>query len=192
MLGQNYLFREWWSTGTCCPKMLWVPHPQRHSRPGCTGSWAAWSSDWKACSWQRVGIRLSLNCPPISAILWFSDSEQQQEAEIEVKHINPWLAAQLQLQNKSTDLHQPRSQLWSTCLLTDSKADSGCRSEVNYWNWLMFKLLQSNSRFCGNCFSQKSCNIKCFSQNSVLNTCCFIWSVSPRNIPLWKKSWHWS
>ena len=24
-----------------------MPHLWRHSRPGCMGSWAAWSSDWQ-------------------------------------------------------------------------------------------------------------------------------------------------
>lgn len=37
-LGRNSLL---WS----CPTQLWILHPQRYSRPGWMGLWAAWSSD---------------------------------------------------------------------------------------------------------------------------------------------------
>jgi len=39
-----------WCTGTGCPRGLWMPHPWRHSRPGWTWLWAAWSGGWWPCT----------------------------------------------------------------------------------------------------------------------------------------------
>ena len=42
--------RGWWSTGTGCPRRVWMPHPWGHSRPGWMWLWAAWSSGWWPCT----------------------------------------------------------------------------------------------------------------------------------------------
>ena len=39
ILCRNSLLREWWGTGTVCPKKLWVHHPRRCSGPGWMGPW---------------------------------------------------------------------------------------------------------------------------------------------------------
>jgi len=41
MLRRKSLFREWWSTGKCCPERLCMCHLWRCSRPGWMGQWAA-------------------------------------------------------------------------------------------------------------------------------------------------------
>lgn len=33
-----------WTTGRCCPERGWMSHPWQHSRSGCSGLWATWSS----------------------------------------------------------------------------------------------------------------------------------------------------
>jgi len=52
ILGRCFSHRGWWSTGTGCPRRLWMPHPWRHSRPGWMWLWAAWSAGWRPCTWQ--------------------------------------------------------------------------------------------------------------------------------------------
>ena len=47
------LLRGWWGTGTGSPEKLWMPHPWRHSKPGCMGPWAAWSIGRQPCLWQE-------------------------------------------------------------------------------------------------------------------------------------------
>jgi len=35
---------------TGCPRRLWMPHPWRHSGPGCMWLWAAWAGGWRHCT----------------------------------------------------------------------------------------------------------------------------------------------
>ena len=72
-LGRSFSLREWWRTGTGCPKRLWMPHPWRHKRPGWMWLWAAWSGGWRPCTWQGVETGWSLWSFSTQAILWFYD-----------------------------------------------------------------------------------------------------------------------
>jgi len=70
MLGRNIILKRWCRAGTGCPERLRLPCPWRCSRPGWMESWAAWSSGWKPCPQQGIGIRWSLMSPPTQAILY--------------------------------------------------------------------------------------------------------------------------
>jgi len=39
-----------WRKERLYPRMLWMPHPWRHSRPGWMWLWAAWSGGWLPCT----------------------------------------------------------------------------------------------------------------------------------------------
>ena len=69
---------EWWGAGTGCPESLWMPGPQRCTRPCWMGSWAAWSSikcaDCWPCLWQGVWRFMIFEVPSNpghSLILWW-------------------------------------------------------------------------------------------------------------------------
>jgi len=73
--------REWWGAGTGCPERLWMPHPQRCSRPGWIDPWATWystrSGGWWPYLWQGGWNLMVLGVPSNpshSMILWFCDA----------------------------------------------------------------------------------------------------------------------
>jgi len=58
----------------CCPGKLWMPHPQRCSRPGWMGLWASWTGGWQPAHDSGLEARWYLRSLPTHAILWFYDS----------------------------------------------------------------------------------------------------------------------